>query len=68
MRLIRFLIVRANGDMRIVARRPNLSVDEFAYKLTVNVPDAPAYMGEIELTIPEWPKPDAAQVTVEEAS
>lgn len=65
MKLIRFLVVRAK-DMRIVTRRPRLSVDEFAYKLTVNVPDAPAFLGEIELTIPEWPCPDEAQVLIEE--
>jgi hypothetical protein len=66
MKLIRFLVVRANGDMRIVTRRPRLSVDEFAYRLTVNVPNAPAYLGDIELTVPEWPKPGEAQVTVVE--
>jgi hypothetical protein len=66
MKLIRYLIVRANGDMRIVTRRPQLSVDEFAYKLTVNVPPAPTFLGEIELTIPEWPRPGETDIAVEE--
>lgn len=68
MRLVRFLIIRGNGDMRIVTRRPQLNFDEFAYRITVNAPDAPAFLGDIELTVPEWPPPGEAQVSIVEAS
>lgn len=68
MKLVRYLIVRGNGDMRIVTRRPSLAWDEFAYRLNVTIPAVPSVLGEIELTVPEWPKPGEAVVTAEEAA
>ena len=65
MRLDRFLIISAGGDTRVVHHMPALRLDEFAYRLTITIPDVWAsVLGEINVTLPD-PNPtvdlDAAE-------
>lgn len=54
MRIDRFLVVSAGGDARVVARMPVLRLDEFAYRLVIDVPAAwGAVLGEIRVPVPE---------------
>jgi hypothetical protein len=56
-----FLIVSADGAMRVVRKRPGLSLGEVAFRLVVNIPDAWArVVGEIKLDLPEPPEPEIA--------
>lgn len=49
-----FLIVRADGSTRTVARRPRLGMDEFAFTYTVTLPDAwGKVLGHIEVEVPD---------------
>lgn len=49
-----FLIVRADGSTRTVTRRPHLGMDEFAFALTVTLPDAwGEVLGRIDVEVPE---------------
>lgn len=65
MKLLRFLVVRADGDVRVVTRQPRLRLDEFAYRVRVTIPDSwAAIVGDIDITMPE---PDITPtVTVEQ--
>ncbi len=52
--LKRWLIVRADGTMRVTTREPSLRWDEVSFKLNVRIPPSWGYeVGTIELTIPE---------------
>lgn len=54
MRLDRFLIISAGGDTRVVNRMPVLRLDEFAYRLTVEIPAGwGSVLGEIALRLPD---------------
>lgn len=54
MKIKKFLIVTAGGDARVVTRQPQLAVDEFAYRLTISIPDTwGSVLGEISLTLPD---------------
>jgi len=53
MRIERFLVVSAAGDARVVARLPNLRLDEFAYRLVIEVPAAwGSVIGTINVPVP----------------
>lgn len=53
MRIERFLVVSAAGDARVVARLPNLRLDEFAYRLIIDVPAAwGSVIGQINVPVP----------------
>jgi hypothetical protein len=53
-RIERFLVVSAGGDARVVARMPVLRLDEFAYRLTIDVPAAwGSVIGTINVPVPE---------------
>lgn len=54
MQLRKFLIVRADGEVRVVSKAPRLRFDEFAYRLIVTIPDTwSSIVGELTLTMPE---------------
>lgn len=56
MKVIRYLVVRAGGDVRIVTKRPRLRWDEVAFRLEVNIPDTwGEVLGSIELDMPDPP-------------
>lgn len=57
MKIERFLVVRADGDVRVVARRPRLRPDEVAYRLNVTIPPAWGRLAEgaISIDLPEPP-------------
>jgi hypothetical protein len=58
-----FLIVRADGDMRVVKKTPYLDFNEVAFHLKVSIPDAWAKVqGDVNIELPE---PPPAEVTVE---
>lgn len=53
-----FLIVRADGDIRAVKRRPRLGFDEVAFPVTVTIPITWGQIQatSIEVTMPEPPE------------
>lgn len=54
MRIERFLVVSAAGDARVLARLPALRLDQFAYRLTIDVPAAwGSVIGSILVPVPE---------------
>ena len=54
MRIERFLVVSAAGDARVLAKLPALRLDEFAYRLVIDVPAAwGAVIGTINVPVPE---------------
>lgn len=58
-----YLVVRADGSMRVTKSRVRLSVDEVAFPLTVTIP---ATWGRVQSTTIDvaLPEPPAARVTV----
>lgn len=55
-----FLVVRADGTMRIAKRTPQLSIDEVAFELNVRIPAAwQTIAGKIDIEMPE-PSPVVA--------
>jgi hypothetical protein len=53
-KLERFLIISAGGETRVVHRMPGLNLDEFAYRLTITIPDTWAsVLGEINVSLPD---------------
>ena len=56
-----FLVVRANGDMRVMKRWPRLDDDEVAFRLVVRFPDGGGrVIGDIELDVPDYNATDAS--------
>jgi hypothetical protein len=57
------LVVRANGDVRVVKNKPRLRLDEVAFPLTVTVPQQ---WGRVQATTIDvaLPEPPEARVTV----
>lgn len=54
MRIDRFLVVSAAGDARVLAKLPVLRLDEFAYRLVIDVPAAwGSVLGSIHVPVPE---------------
>lgn len=55
-----FLIVRADGEIRAVKRHPQLRWDEFAFPLSVTVPDiwGDVLRTHIDITLPEPTDPE----------
>lgn len=54
MKIKKFLVVRADGDARIVSRMPKLRLDEFAYRLNISIPDSWAsVVGDIDIALPD---------------
>lgn len=47
----RFLVIRANGDVRLVQRRPSLDMDEIAVPLVIHIPDGWARVVEDQIDI-----------------
>lgn len=60
-----YLVVRADGSMRVVKTSPRLSIDEVAFPVTVTIPRTWGRVQptSIEVTMPE---PPDALVTVDE--
>lgn len=60
-----YLVVRADGTMRVVKQPPRLSIDEVAFPVTVTIPKTWGRVQptRIDVTMPE---PPAAFVTVGE--
>jgi hypothetical protein len=52
-RVERFLIVSASGDARVLAKLPTLRLDEFGYRLVIDVPAAwGSVIGTINVPVP----------------
>lgn len=52
MRLDKFLVVSAGGEARVVNRLPMLRLDEFCYRLVIEIPAGwGSILGEINLTL-----------------
>lgn len=60
-----YLVVRATGEMRVVKKRPALSLDEVAFPLTVSIPRT---WGRVQRTTIDvsLPEPPDARVTIDE--
>lgn len=58
-----YLVVRADGDMRVLKKSVRLSIDEVAFPLTVSIPST---WGRVQRTSIEvaLPEPPDARVTV----
>lgn len=68
MRLDKFLVISAGGEARVVNRMPALRLDEFAYRLVVEIPDGWGHvLGQINVVLPD-PNPtvDIDQVEPDE--
>lgn len=53
-KLDRYLVISAGGAARVVNRLPVLSLDEFAYRLVITIPDSWAsVLGEINIALPD---------------
>jgi len=53
-RVERFLVVSASGDARVLVHLPSLRLDQFAYRLVIDVPAAwGAVIGTINVPVPE---------------
>lgn len=68
MRIDRFLIVSAGGEVRVLAKLPLLRLDQFAYRLVIDVPAAwGSVIGTINVPVPELvPQVDLDMVDPEE--
>lgn len=65
MRIDKFLIFSAGGEARVVARMPALRLDEFAYRLVVEIPDGWGHiLGQINVSLPD-PNPTVDMDPVE---
>lgn len=54
--MTRFLVVRANTDVRVTTRKPRLRWDEVAFQINVNIPDTSGeVLGAIDVNLPEPP-------------
>ena len=54
MKLDRYLVVSAGGEARVVSRLPALRLDEFCYRLTIEIPAGwGSVLGEINLRLPD---------------
>lgn len=54
MRIDRFLVVSAAGEARVVSRMPGLRLDEFAFRLVIDIPAAwGSVIGTITVPVPE---------------
>lgn len=64
MQVRRWLIVRADGDMRVVQRFPSgkLRHDEVAFKIVVEMPDAWGRIQHTELHV-DMPEPPTVEMT-----
>ncbi|KKM65953.1 hypothetical protein LCGC14_1486060 [marine sediment metagenome] len=50
----RWLIVRANGALRVTTRRPSLRYDEISFRLNITIPASwGCEAGTVDLSIPE---------------
>lgn len=66
MRLSAYLVVRADGEMRVTKKRVNLRIDEVAFPLNVTVPQM---WGRVQTTTIDvvLPEPPEARVSVGDA-
>lgn len=54
MKLDRFLVISAGGEARVVSRLPALRLDEFCYRLTIEIPAGwGSVLGEINVRLPD---------------
>lgn len=60
-----FLIVRANGDMRVTKKRVGLAIDEVAFPLTVTIPQTWGRVQQVAIDV-VMPEPPEARVSVGE--
>jgi hypothetical protein len=67
MKIKRFLIVRADGECRIVTRKPNLGWNEVAFELNVEIPNSWAKItGSIDIQMPDPPEASLTAQVVQE--
>lgn len=60
MNVVRYLIVRADGDTRVTTRSPRLRLDEVAFRLNVSIPPAWGHVQPEVISI-EMPEPPVAE-------
>lgn len=60
-----FLVVRADGTMRVTRRRVALAIDEVAFPLSVTIPTT---WGQVQRTRIEVSLPDPPEATVQVGS
>lgn len=60
-----YLIVRANGEMRVTKTRTKLRIDEVAFPLTASIPRTWGRVQPTRIDV-ELPEPPEAIVTVED--
>jgi len=54
MKLDRYLVISAGGEARVVTRLPALRLDEFCYRLTIDIPAGwGSVLGEINVRLPD---------------
>jgi hypothetical protein len=63
-KVAKFLILRSDGECRIVTKYPRLRFDEFAFRLNVTIPAGwgAVQSDSIELAMPEPPEGVAVHV------
>lgn len=65
LRITGFLVVRADGTMRVTKKRVQLSVDEVAFPLNVSIPKTWGRVQRMSIDV-ALPEPPEARVTVGE--
>jgi hypothetical protein len=56
MNRVAYLVVRANGEVRVTKRRPTLAADEVGMALNITMPDGwGRVVGSVDVTMPEPP-------------
>lgn len=66
MRIDRFLIVSAGGETRVVNRMPALRLDEFCFRLKIEIPAGwGSILGELAVRLPD-PNPSVDLDPVED--
>ncbi len=57
MKVVGYLIVRADGTMRVIKRFSSIGSDEIAYRVNVTIPEAWGRVnGSIDIAMPEPPE------------
>jgi hypothetical protein len=61
-KITRYLIANARGEVKIVSRPPNrVALTEVVFKVNIEMsePKRPLIAATVDLTIPDWPQPSA---------
>lgn len=64
MKIIRYIVIRNGTDARIISKYPKLEANEVAIKVTIDAPQPPRIIGEVNITLPE-PPPAFVDASVE---